>query len=203
MSAHIPLHLYISTPHSRLAPSTKLPSPYLPTSSRISPHQVGPEYQAALPPPGAPSAERGDLPLRLAPGADSGEEALAVEVEVSLEPSLKGVRRAPSGRFEASRRMGGRKVHLGTFDTQAEAAAAYARAAPAAPPPLGNATGGGRHQLLSARPCGTPGCELRIGHLGPCSCEAAAPRGRSSRGGRSRGGEEERGEEVIEVSDDE
>ena len=54
---------------------------------------------------------------------------------------LIGVRKAPSGRYEAAHRVNGRKVQLGSFDTAVEAAVAYARAAGQAPAVVTEADG--------------------------------------------------------------
>ena len=63
-------------------------------------------------------------------------EGLQLHLSSSSSSGYKGVVKRVSGRFEAQRKVGGRAVSLGTFDSAVEAAVAYARAVAAAAPVL-------------------------------------------------------------------
>ncbi|EOD17984.1 hypothetical protein EMIHUDRAFT_195991 [Emiliania huxleyi CCMP1516] len=55
-------------------------------------------------------------------------EGLQLHLSSSGSTGYRGVYDHDSGRFQAKRRVDGKEVHLGTFDTAVEAAVAYARA---------------------------------------------------------------------------
>ena len=59
-------------------------------------------------------------------------EGLRLHLSSITSTGYKGVH-ADRSRFRAERRVGGKRVYLGTFDTAVEAAAAYARAVGEAP----------------------------------------------------------------------
>ncbi|EOD32445.1 hypothetical protein EMIHUDRAFT_122983 [Emiliania huxleyi CCMP1516] len=61
-------------------------------------------------------------------------EGLQLHLSSSSSTGYKGVREPRTGRFEAQRKVGGRAVSLGTFDSAVEAAVAYARAVAADAP---------------------------------------------------------------------
>ncbi|EOD21073.1 hypothetical protein EMIHUDRAFT_101766 [Emiliania huxleyi CCMP1516] len=107
--------------------------------------------------------------------ATSSQEAPVAEAEsLRLHPSscssstgYKGVFKQASGRFLAERRLDGRRVSLGTFDSAVEAAVAYARAVGEYQPPTVAAEAEGmRLHLSSSNNTGYRGvCELAYGRF--------------------------------------
>ena len=63
-----------------------------------------------------------------APALVSEAEGLQLHLSVSSSTGYKGVFKQPSGRFRTQRKVDGRMVTIGTFDTALEGAVAYARA---------------------------------------------------------------------------
>ena len=91
------------------------------------------ESAAPLPPPlPPPSASASVAPVA---------RGLRLHLSCLSSTGYTGVRKAPSGRYEAAHRVNGRKVQLGSFDTAVEAAVAFARAAGQAPAVVTEADG--------------------------------------------------------------